>query len=375
MSERQWRDVVVGGQQTRLRVSTAADGTAPYLWPSVGEYPVYDDYLYHVMLEDEPRNRLFRDAIEQEAPGATVVELGCGPDLLWTSHAAEAGAARLFAVDIDEDSAARAAELAAGLPHDIEVFGGESTTVSLPRRADLCIAELVGNIGGAEGIDAVLADARQRHLEPGAATIPSMVATRAAAVCLEDLLDGRYSVRPDFVDYVERLLVSAGGFFDLRFCVGNVDRSSLRTNDAVVEDLRLDEGTSTFPAVRLEVVGPGRVDGLLLWLNMRCAPGQPVLDSLDTVTNWLPVYVPFTDREPFEVGDGDVIELACVAKPAPDGIHPEYWFTGELVRGDGTRTPLAAESRYADGPFRASRLHRELFESEPTAARRGGRGR
>ncbi|MFD1151395.1 SAM-dependent methyltransferase [Saccharothrix hoggarensis] len=373
MTGQDWRNVTVGGERTRVRVLADLDRDAPYLWPSVGEYPVYDDYLYHVMLEDEPRNKLFRDAIAQEAPGATVVELGCGPDLLWTLCAAEAGAARVFAADVNEDSAARAADLASTTAHDIRVFGGEATTLSLPEPADLCIAELVGNIGGAEGIDAVLADARRRHLKPGAATVPAAVGTRAAAVCLDDLLGGRYGVRPEYVDYVERLLDAAGGFFDLRFCVGNVDRSALRTTDALVEDLCLDEGVADFPSVRLDALGPGRVDGLLLWLNLRCAPGQPVLDSLDTVTNWLPVYVPFA--EPFDLADGDVIELECRAETVADDIHPDYAFTGALVRADGGRTPLAAESRYAGGPFRASRLHRALFESEPTAARRGGRGR
>ncbi|GAA3427120.1 methyltransferase domain-containing protein [Streptosporangium sandarakinum] len=367
MIGQRWKVIRVGSERTRIRVSGAsASDSAPYLWPSVGEYPVYDDYLYYAMLEDRPRNRLFREAIVQEAGRATVVELGCGPDLLWSLFAAESGATRVYAVESDRQSAELAAEVARGRPYDIRVLAGEATAVSLPERADLCIAELVGNIGGAEGMAAVVADVRFRHLKPGGRVIPSFVSTRAAAICLTDLLGGRFSVRPEYVDYVESVMRAAGGLFDLRFCVAGLDRSALRTTDAPVEELRFTEGASTFPRARLEVITAGRIDGLLLWLNLQCAPGQPLLDSLDTVTNWLPVYVPFAAEDLIEVDVGDVIDLECVTTPAKDGVHPEYRFTGELLRTDGARQPLSAESRYAGGPFRAAFLHRALFEAPPS---------
>ncbi|MEV3985326.1 class I SAM-dependent methyltransferase [Nonomuraea sp. NPDC049758] len=367
MNGQTWKVIRAGAGRTRIRVLRAGAGAGPYLWPSVGEYPVYDDYLYHAMLEDEARNRLFRDAIAREAARKTVVELGCGPDLLWSGFAAESGAARVYAVESDPDSARRAAEAADSQPYDIQVLAGEASSVTLPERADLCVAELVGNIGGAEGMAAVMADARSRHLKPGGRVIPSYVSTRVAAISLTDLLDGRFSVRSEYCDYVEDVLRAAGCLFDLRFCVGGLGRDALRTTDAVIEELRFDEGATTFPRARLEVLSPGRVDGLLLWLGMRCADGQPLLDSLDTVTNWLPVYVPFASGDPIEVEAGDVIEVECLTKPALDGVHPDYWFTGELSRAGRAVRPLSAESRYAGGPFRASFLHQALFEAPPVA--------
>ncbi|GGV45141.1 hypothetical protein GCM10010277_35740 [Streptomyces longisporoflavus] len=361
-----WHTVTVGGRRLRLRVKRdAALGGRPYLWPSVGEYPLYDDFLYHVMLEDEPRNKIFRDAIAAQAPDASVLEVGCGPDLLWSLHAAECGARTVRAIESIPESAARAAELARKKPrYHIEVLPGEATTVDVPERAEVCVAELVGSIGGAEGIAAVLDDVRERHLTPGAAVIPAVVGTRAAAVCAEELLEGDFAVDVDFADYVAEVLTSAGGPFDLRMCLGNVDRSALRSTDCLVEDLRLDEGLAHFPSARLEITAPGPVDGLLLWLAMRCTPDGPLLDSLDTVTNWLPVYVPFDVPAPIAAAPGDVLELDCAARPAADGLHPEYTFTGALVRAGGSRVPLSAHSPYAGGPFRASALHRALFAEE-----------
>src|SRR6476620_375147 len=157
-----WRTVTVGGRRLRLRVKRDAwaDGR-PYLWPSVGEYPLYDDFLYHVMLQDEPRNTIFRKAIEERVPHTRVLEIGCGPDLLWSLYAAECGARSVRAVESIPASAARATALAKNRPqYDIEVLSGEATTVGLPERAEVCIAELVGSIGGAEGIAAVLDDVR-----------------------------------------------------------------------------------------------------------------------------------------------------------------------------------------------------------------------
>ncbi|MBV9022866.1 MAG: class I SAM-dependent methyltransferase [Streptomycetaceae bacterium] len=361
-----WRTVTVGGRRLRLRVKRDAwaDGR-PYLWPSVGEYPLYDDFLYHVMLQDEPRNTIFRKAIEERVPHARVLEIGCGPDLLWSLYAAECGARSVCAVESIPASAARATALAKNRPqYDIEVLSGEATTVGLPERAEVCIAELVGSIGGAEGIAAILDDVRDRLLTPGGAVIPAAVGTRAAAVCAEDLLEGDYAVDEDVADYVADILTSAGEPFDLRMCLGNVDREALRTTDCLVEDLRLEEGTVRFPAARLEFPAPGRFDGLLLWLTLRCAPDGPVLDSLETITNWLPVYVPFDLPEPVEAVPGDVLELDCAARPAADGVHPEYTFTGALVRIGGARVPLSAHSPYAGGPFRVTPLHRGLFTEE-----------
>ncbi|MEV8319090.1 class I SAM-dependent methyltransferase [Streptomyces sp. NPDC059900] len=366
VSDSSWHAVTVGGRRLRLRVKRdAALGGRPYLWPSVGEYPLYDDFLYHVMLEDEPRNKIFRDAILAQAPDASVLEVGCGPDLLWSLHAAECGARSVRAIESIPDSAVRATELARKKPqYDIEVLPGEATTVDVPERAEVCVAELVGSIGGAEGIAAVLDDVRERLLTPGAAVIPAVVGTTAAVVCAEELLEGEFAVDVDFADYVAEVLASAGGPFDLRMCLGNVDRSALRSTEGPVEDLRLEEGVARFPSVRLEITSPGPVDGLLLWLTMRCTPEGPLLDSLETVTNWLPVYVPFDAPGPLEAAPGDVIELDCAVQPAADGLHPEYTFTGALTRADGSRVPLSARSPYAGGPFRASPLHRALFAEE-----------
>jgi protein arginine N-methyltransferase 1 len=360
-----WKTLHVGGLQVQVRTfGEPPDPGAVYLCPSVGEYPIYDDDIYQVILEDERRNTLFRSAITAAAPGATVLEIGSGPDLLWTLAAVGAGASRVYAIEVIEDSARRAEQTARSHPSDdIRVIAGDATSVVLPERADVCIAEIVGCIGGSEGIVAVLADARSRHLAPSASVIPSAVRTLAGAICLLDLFGGDVAMPPAFTPYAEAVFQQVGMPFDLRLYVGGVDATALMSTTGVIEDLRFNEQSYVQGGhLRLEITRCGRVDGLLAWIELAVAPGDAGLNSLVEDTNWLPVYVPFTLDEPIDVNVGDVLSLQVAVANADDGIHPEYFFRGQLTRtGSGAEVTVSAESRYSGGAFRSTVVHRGLL--------------
>lgn len=356
-----WQPVEVGGATVEVRVSAKRPAGGCRLWPSVGEYPVYDDFLYYVMLQDEPRNDLFTDAITRQAPGRVVLELGAGPDLLWTTLAVKSGASRVLAVEVIPASARAARERAGALGPHVSVFEGDATQVELPERADMCIAELVGAIGGAEGIADALADARRRHLTPDAVVVPHRVRTPIAAVGAHELLGGDPALHPDAAPYVGQVLGSVGAVFDLRMCLNGLTGADLVTTTDVLEDLDLGANTQDHARqTRLHVTRPGTIDSCVLWLQLQCAPDQEFLDSLVTVTNWMPVLVPFDLDRPLPVGPGDVLDLG-ITRSLHDGVHPRWSFTGALRRADGSVVPVRADSPYADGPFRASWLHRALF--------------
>jgi protein arginine N-methyltransferase 1 len=360
-----WKTLHVAGMQVQIRTcGELPDPGAVYLCPSVGEYPIYDDFIYQVLLEDERRNTLFRSAIKAVAPGATVLEIGCGPDLHWTLVAVGAGASRAYAIEVIEDSARRAEQMARSHPSaDIRVVAGDATSVVLPERADVCIAEIVGCIGGSEGIVAVLADAHRRHLAPSASVIPSAVRTLVGATCLLDLFGGDVAMPSVFAPYVEAVLQEVGTPFDLRLYVGGVDATALMSTTGVIEDLRFNEQSYVQGGdLRLEFTRCGRVDGLLTWIELAVAPGDAGLNSLAEDTNWLPVYVPFELDEPIEADVGDVLSLQVVVADADDGIHPEYFFRGQLTRtGSGAEVPVSAESRHSSGAFRSTVIHRALL--------------
>jgi type I protein arginine methyltransferase len=370
-----WRTLDAAGTKIQLRTRGDQPGPASvYLCPSVGEYPIYDDAIYDVMLKDERRNALFRHAIEAAAPGMIVLEIGCGPHLLWSLAAADAGAGQVYAIEVIGDSARRAEQVARRHPGAaIRVIAGDSTSVLLPERADVCIAEIIGCMGGSEGIVAVLADARRKNLVPSASVIPSAVRTLAGAVGMLDLLGGDVAMPGTCAPYVEAVLREAGGPFDLRLYVGGVDATALLSTTGAIEDLRFNERPGAQPGeLRLEISRRGRLDGLLAWIELEVAPGGAVLNSLTHDTNWLPVYVPFAAGSPIDVDAGDVLSLQVTVANADDGIHPQYFFRGQLTpAGSGAEVTVSAESRYSGGAFGSTVIHRRLLRPAPAHVRAG----
>lgn len=231
----------------------------------------------------------------------------------------------------------------------------------------MCIAELVGAIGGAEGIAAAIEDARRRHLQPGALVIPHRVRTPIAALGARELLGGKPFLHPEAVACAEQVLQSAASIFDLRICISGLREDDLLTTSALLEDLDLATGGHEDPEeLSLVVTRDGEVDSCVLWLQMQCAPGQPYLDSMATSTNWTPVLVPFAVDRPIRVRANEVLTLR-VTKRLYDNVHPEWSFSGSVLHSDGSETPVRAECPYARGPFRASWLHRSLFKERAPA--------
>ena len=359
MTRPSWQPV--DGTDVEVRIDTAPAEGHCRLWPSVGEYPVYDEFLYYVMLQDQARNTLFEQAIVAQAPGRTVVELGTGPDLLWSTLAAKNGARRVLAVESLEHSAREAARRAEALGPHVTVFHGNATETGLPEKGDMCIVELVGAIGGAEGIGDVVADAWQRHLVPDAVVVPHRVRTRIAALGAADLLGGPPTLHPDIAPYAGEVLRSVGSAFDLRMCLTGLSHADLMTTTDLLEDLDLGANAQTHSGqLRLEVTTAGAIDSGVLWLELQCAPGQEFVDSLATVTNWMPVLLPFERAVPVE--PLDVLALD-ITRRLYDAVHPEWSFTGAVCHRDGRVTQVRAESAYAGGPFRRSWLHRALLRA------------
>ena len=54
--------------------------TRPELWPSIGEYGLYDELMYFAMTHDELRNRAYQVAMNRAVKGKTVVDIGTGGD-------------------------------------------------------------------------------------------------------------------------------------------------------------------------------------------------------------------------------------------------------------------------------------------------------
>lgn len=99
----------------------------------------------YTCLKDTERTLALRRAIRQAVrPGDVVVEAGAGTGIL-SFFAAEAGAARVYAVEIDPllAEAVRRAAARNGLADRVTVVEGDARDVALPLAADVVIGELI----------------------------------------------------------------------------------------------------------------------------------------------------------------------------------------------------------------------------------------
>jgi amino acid adenylation domain-containing protein len=334
---------------------------APELWPSLGEYDVYDELLYYAMTSDEPRTAAYRAAIARSVRDKTVLDLGTGADAVLARLCVEAGAERVFALEQDDRAYRRAAALVArhGLADRIEVLHGDSLTAKLPGRVDVCVSEIIGTIGSSEGVVPVLNDAR-RFLADGGEMIPRRCVTRFAPVTLPAGLVTAPRLAPLPRTYVERVFERVGRRFDLRLCVKNARASDLLAAPAVFEALDFSAPVAADEErhVTFTIERAARLDGFLLWLNLHPADDE-LLDSLHQRLSWLPVFFP-AFAPGLTVAAGDVVEVACARRlPAGERL-PDYSVEG-IVRTRGERIPFSHASPALPTSFGGNPFHATLF--------------
>jgi amino acid adenylation domain-containing protein len=340
--------------------------SAPELWPSIGEYGLYDEVMYHAMTEDEDRNRSYRAAIQRLARDRVVVDIGTGADAYLARLCVEAGARRVYAIELLESSYRKAKALveSLGLADRIHLIHGNALEVELPEQVDLCVSELIGMIGGSEGAAPILNSAR-RFLKEDGVMIPQRCLSRIAAVSLPDELAAHPRFTAMTRDYADRIFAEIGHPFDVRVCVKNLTRAHLLSDSPVFEELDFRGPVPeeyTLP-ITLTVRKKARLDGFLLWVNLEPMLGD-VIDTLEHRTNWLPVFFPAFDPG-VEVVPGDTIHAVFEATLGADTVMPDYRIRGRLVRQDGEEIPFEWASPCCGSSFQATPFYRALFDNEP----------
>jgi protein arginine N-methyltransferase 1 len=345
---------------------------APYrpgrlaLFPSVGEYGVYDDASYDGFAASTARNAHYRSAIARTAAGQVVLDVGTGRDALWAVEAARAGAAEVFAIETRPDvaAAARDAVRGAGVADKVTVVAGAAVEVTLPRKARVCVFEIVGTIGGAEGAAAVLADARRRLCLPDVTFLPYRIRTMIAASSLVDVMPGGPYFADEALPYLSAVFRGQGRPNDVRLCLGGPAAEAVISSAATAEWL-VPGQDSTAGSVTTELVvsRAAQLDSFLLWVRLECLPGAPALDSLVTPEwSWAPALAPVS-AEGVPVRPGDRLRVTFDWQIGPDNVHPDYTLSAIVVGSDARQ--LRWWSPHRPILFRSSSFYCRLF---PTAA-------
>lgn len=371
--------IVPDSNQSQLVAYVVPNLGSAELWPSVGEYFIYDELLYNSMTTDQVRMRAYRSAIERVVRGKTVIDIGTGADLALARLCLEAGAKRVYALEMLEDAYVRASRLVddLGLSDRLVLIRGEARDIELPEKVDVCVSELIGTIGSSEGAIRILNDAR-RFLRPGGEMIPHKCITRVAAVSLPDELieNPEFDQLPSH--YVEKVFESMGRRFDIRVCVKNLPASCLVSDAEVFEELQFDqpgelEQTTSF---QLTLERDCRVDGLLMWVNLYTEPNE-LIDVLTSECNWLPVFFPVFSPG-IQVKAGDTIAATASRVVEPGATTPDYVVTGVVQQSGESPFEFRYESRRNETSLGSNPFYRLLHDNLETGEResvRAGEGR
>jgi precorrin-6B methylase 2 len=125
------------------------------------------------MLHDERRTGDYIAALREAIrPEDIVLDIGTGSGVLAIA-AARAGARQVYAVEAsDIADVAERVFAANGMEDRVTLIRGWSRDIELPERADLLVAEVIGNEPFEEEILETTLDARRRLLKPGGRLIP-----------------------------------------------------------------------------------------------------------------------------------------------------------------------------------------------------------
>jgi precorrin-6B methylase 2 len=139
------------------------------------------------MLHDDRRTRDFISALTAAVrPGDVVLDIGTGTGVLAVALA-RAGARQVYAVEASDiaEVAAQVFEVN-GVADRVTLVPGWSRQIDLPERADLLVAEIIGNEPFEEEILETTLDARRRLLKPAARLVPHVLELLARPLLLPD---------------------------------------------------------------------------------------------------------------------------------------------------------------------------------------------
>jgi predicted RNA methylase len=314
--------------------------------PSWGEYPVYDDLAYDVLCFDPVKMNAYGNAIREQVKDKIVVEIGTGSRAPLALICAEAGAKKVYAIEAGKEAAEQAEKLIKSqkLDHKIQVINGYSTDIELPEPADICISEIIGNIGSSEGAISIINNAA-KFFEGEMYSIPERCVTHIAPAFLPDNLYENELTKEVLQGYVDQMYQAVGHEFPItRYAIYNFPESNIIAAPKTFEDIHFNNNPDVEMSNSIEFCIPddSKFDGFLLWVSLHVDKNN-VIDTLEGASSWAPAYFKAPEME---FKKDDVLKVNCIRKLSHNQINPDYLLECSLFRGCKEIESFKIESYY-----------------------------
>lgn len=270
--------------------------------------------MHQVMLADRPRITAYDKALARTIrPGDVVADVGAGT-LVLTILALRHGAARVYAIEADPRMAAIAERIVAdnNLRDRVTVVQGDARVARLPHKADVVVAELMGNLGPEEQMVEIVSAVARRNLAPGGRVVPRGLTTNLTAIQFDD--EGWGVWRDEYLGYrIDAVRDAAAGEPQLHF----FQRDPVLLSPPVVtvaSEVGVDRSGRPVESCRLPIERPGELHAVMGHFTAELADGV-TLSNFPSYAgcNWA-VWISPLRHTPVLAGDEVVVELTAPSR-------------------------------------------------------------
>jgi type I protein arginine methyltransferase len=313
------------------------------------------------MIEDGARLGAYRAAIAATVrPGDVVLDLGAGTGIM-SILALEEGAARVYAVEMDDIIAVvRQVASANGLGARLICVHGDSRRVTLPERVDVILSDIRGALPLSGRSLPTITDARDRFLKPGGRLIPMRETVFVAPV---ECAAGHAAVegwRKPFAgtDFSGAARLAANQWWRQPLSQGDLlapgqPMPALEYARLWTLDLAL--------RARYTVTRAGHCNGVGAWFESELAPGVRLSTSpREPETVYGQAYFPLDHGH--AVQPGDVIEVEISARFTGE---EHVWRWTVRVEASGRETVEERHSSFAGVVLDPARLRKRAADHRP----------
>ena len=262
---------------------------------------IFTSYDIQACLYDEVRVRHFRDAIDKTVrPGDIVVDAGSGTGLLGML-AVQAGASKVFCVEISDEYAEIIAENARrnDMEREIVVIHGDATTISLPEEVDVIVSEVI-SAGFFYEPQLQIIDNMRAHLKKGGAIIPLSMENRIELIdAQEDLYGLKFNYDSRFKSLHDVALTNMATYLQTDFG---------HKTEQVIE-----------ATTRVRAIGSGVADAARISYGIDFARGISSDQPTEFLLNPQIIFLP----RPVSVTEGEEIDVSLVYEASTSPLDCE----------------------------------------------------